>query len=230
MCARVFETGIKGLDVLLGGGIRWGSLVSIVSDLYDRVTLLHQIVANALSRGFIVYYLCVKEAPEQVRLLMKELNLNANHYENKRLLRFYTPFETALTEELKDSAGSIKIMSKFTKRMMRDVSLQILKGKKVLIVINNASALYDLLHDDPRWKDFLTRGLSWVRKLINVIGIDVGNSEDLEAAESIHDFCILLKNIDGIPYIKQTKMSIAGWVPYTTAQNQIEIAQEFIWG
>jgi hypothetical protein len=37
-----------------------------------------------------------------------------------------------------------------------------------------------------------------------------------------------MKNIEGIPYIKATKMSTAGWVPYRSTQNGIDIADEFI--
>ena len=228
MGKRVFETGINGLDAILGGGIRWGSAFTIASDLFDRETLCHQIVANALRRGFIVYYLCFKESPERVRLLMKELNLNPNHYEKKRLLRFFTPLETELTRRLKESTELIKVFDKFTTRMMRDVTLHVITGKKILFVTNNVSAIYDLLHEDPKWKDFITKGSTWLRKLIKVISINIADLKDLEAAESIVDFCLVMKNIDGIPYIKATKMSTAGWVPYRSTQNGIEIAVEFI--
>lgn len=228
MRSRLFETGINGLDELLGGGIRWGSAVTIASDLLDREILCHQIVANALKRGFIVYYLCFKEAPERLKLLMKEVNLNAEHYENKRLLRFYTPLETELTRKLKDSSELIKVFDEFTTRMMRDVALHVIKGKKVLFVLNNVSALYNLLHEDPRWRDFITKGSSWLRKLIKVISVQISELKDLEAAESIADFCIALKEIDGIPYIKATKVSILGWVPYRSTPNGIEVAKEFL--
>lgn len=228
MGKRVFETGINGLDTILGGGIRWGSAFTIASDLFDRETLCHQIVANALRRGFIVYYLCFKESPERVRLLMKELNLNAGHYEKKRLLRFFTPLETELTRRLKESAELIKVFDKFTTKMMRDVTLHVITGKKVLFVTNNVSAIYDMLHEDPKWKDFITKGSSWLRKLIKVISINIADLKDLEAAESIVDFCLVMKNIDGISYIKATKMSTAGWVPYRSTQNGIDIADEFI--
>lgn len=228
MCAKVFETGIKGLEVMLGGGIRWGSSFNIVSDLLDRETLCHQIVANALRRGFIVYYLCFKEAPERVRLLMKEMNLNTEHYEKKRLLRFYTPLETDLTRASKESAELIKAFDKFLAGWMRDVTLRVITGKKVVVVINSVSAIYDLLHEDPKFKDFLTKGSSWLRKLIKVININIADLRHLEAAEAIVDFCIVLKNIDGIPYIKLTKMAASSWVPYTSTQNGIEIAEEFL--
>lgn len=228
MGARVFKTGIKGLDATIGGGIRWGSSVTIASDLFERVTLCHQIVMNALKRGFIVYYLCFKEAPERLRLLMKEANLNAEYYEKKRLLRFYTPLETELTRRLKRSAELIKVMDEFTTKMMRDVALHVLRGKKVLFVLNNVSAVCDLLHDDPRWKDFITKGSSWLRKFVRVVSIQISDLKDLELAESIADFCIVLKNIDGIPYIKATKVSIAGWVPYRSTLNGIEVAEEFL--
>lgn len=228
MGARGFETGIKGLDAMLGGGIRWGSSLTIASDLFDRVTLCHELVENALKRGFIVYYMCVKEAPERLRLLMKESGLNADQYEKKRSLRFYTPLETELTGRLKDSAELIKVFDKFTKGMMKNVALNVIRGKKVVIVINNVSAVCDLLHEDPRWKDFITKGSSWIRKLIKVISINIADLKDLEIAESIVDFCIVLKNIDGIPYIKLTKVSTSGWVPYRLTQNRIEIAEEFL--
>jgi len=228
LCARVFETGIESLDAMLGGGIRWGSAFTIASDLFDRETLCHQIVANALRRRFVVYYLCFKESPERVRLLMKEVDLNAEQYEKKRLLRFFTPLESELARTLKESAELIKVFDKFTTRMMRDVTLRVITGKKVLFVTNNVSAIYDLLHEDPKWKDFITKGSSWLRKLIKVISINIADLKDLEAAESIVDFCIVLKNIDGIPYIKITKLTTAGWVPYRSTENGIEIADEFI--
>lgn len=228
MSARVFETGVKGLDAMLGGGIRWGSLFNIVSDLFDRETLCHQIIANALRRGFIVYYLCFKEAPERVRLLMKEMNLNAEHYEKKRLLRFYTPFEADLTRASKESAELIKAFDKFLAGMMKDITLRVITGKKALVVINNVSAIYDLLHEDPKFKDFLTKGSSWLRKLIKIININIADLRHLEAAESIVDFCIIMKDIDGIPYIKLTKIAASGWVPYKSTQNAIEIAEEFM--
>jgi len=228
LCPRMFETGVKGLDTLLGGGIRWGSTATIASDLFDRVVLCHQIIGNALRRGFLVYYLCVKESPERLRLMMKESNINAEHYEKKGLLRFYTPLETELTRTLKESSDLIKVMDEFTTKMMKDVALQVIKGKKVLFIVNNVSAVYDLLYEDPRWKDFITKGSSWVRKFIKTISINIADIKHLEAAESIVDFCMVLKNIDGIPYIKATKVSTAGWVPYRSSPNGIEIAQEFL--
>jgi KaiC/GvpD/RAD55 family RecA-like ATPase len=228
MKPRVFETKVKGLDTLLGGGIRWGSAVTIASDLFDRVILCHQIVANALKRGFLVYYLCFKEAPERLRLIMKESNLNAEYYEKKGLLRFYTPLETELTRKLKDSAELIREFDNFVSRMMKDVALKVVTGKKVLFVSNNVSATYELLHEDPKWKDFITKGSSWLRRLVRVVSIQIADLKDWEAAESIADFCIVLKNIDGIPCIKATKVSAAGWVPYRLTQDGIEIAEEFM--
>ena len=225
---KLFTTEVQGLDEVLGGGIRWGSSVTIASDLSDRVTLCHQIIANALRRGFMVYYLCFKEAPERLRLLMKESNLNAEHYEKKGLLRFYTPFETELARRLKNSEELIKVMDKFTTKMMRDVTLHVIRGKKIVFVLNNVSAAFDLLHEDPTWKDFTTKGSSWLRKLVKVISLQIADLKDLEAADSLADFCIVLKNIDGISYIKATKVSNFGWVPYRSTQNGIEVAEEFL--
>lgn len=225
---KLFTTEVQGLDEILGGGIRWGSSVTIASDLSDRVTLCHQIVANALRRGFMVYYMCFKEAPERLRLLMKESNLNAEHYEKKGLLRFYTPFETELARRLKNSEELIKVMDKFTTKMLRDVTLHVIRGKKIVFVLNNVSAAFDLLHEDPTWKDFTTKGSSWLRKLVKVISLQIADLKDLEAADSLADFCIVLKNIDGIPYIKATKVSNLGWVPYRSTQNGIEVAEEFL--
>jgi hypothetical protein len=159
---------------------------------------------------------------------MKEINLNAEYYEKKRLLRFFTPLETELTRELKDSTQLMKVMDQFTNRMMRDVALHVIRGKKVLFVLNNVSAVCDLLKEDPKWKDFITKGSSWLRKLIKVISIQICDLKDLELAESIADFCIVMKTIDGIPYIKATKVSIFGWVPYRTTANGIEVAEEFM--
>jgi len=224
---RVFETGLKGLDTILEGGIRWGSSVTIASDLFDRETLCHQIVKNALKRGFLVYYMCFKESPERLRLLMNEAGLNAEHYEKKGLLRFYTPLETELTRTLKDSAELIRTFDRFITKMMRDVTLHVLTGKKVLFVLNNVSALYDLLREDPKWKDFTTKGSSWLRRLVKVVSIQIAELKDLDAADSIADFCIVMKDMDGIPYIKATKVSTIGWVPYRTTPNGIEIAEEF---
>lgn len=228
MGKRLFETKIETLDMMIGGGIRWGSSVTIASDLFDRVTLCHQIVGNALRRGFIVYYLCFKEAPERLRILMKEAHLNAEHYEEKRLLRFFTPIETEYTRTLKDSGELIKVMDRFTKKMMRDVALYVMRGKKVLFVLNNVSALADLLYEDPRWKDYITKGSSWLKKLIKVVSIQISDMKDLELAESIADFCLVLKEIDGIPYIKATKVSISGWVPYRSTPKGIQVAVEYL--
>lgn len=227
MGKNVFETGIKGLDRMLGGGIRWGSVTTVASDLFERTLLCHQIVANALRRRFIVYYLCFKESPERVRLLMKEMNFNADRYEKKRLLRFFTPLDTELTRTSKESAELIKVFDKFIGRMMRDVTLHVITGKKVLFVNNNVSAVYDMLHEDPKWKDFITKGSSWLRRLVKVISVNIADLKDLAAAESIADFCIVMKNIDGIPYIKITKLSTVGWVPYRATEKGIEIAEEF---
>lgn len=213
---------------MLGGGIRWGSSFNVVSDLFDRETLCHQIIANVLRRRFIVYYLCFKEAPERVRLQMKEMNLNAEHYEKKRLLRFFTPLESESARTLKDSSELIKEMDKFTTKMMRDITLAVITRKKVLVVINNVSAFYDLVHEDPKFKDFLTKGSSWLKKLIKVISINIADLRHLEVGESIVDFCIVLKNIDGIPYIKLTKVASSDWVPYRSSRKGIEIAEEFI--
>jgi KaiC/GvpD/RAD55 family RecA-like ATPase len=227
--AKLFTTMVQGLDEILGGGIRWGSSVTIASDLSDRVALCHQIVANALRRGFMIYYMCFKEAPERLRLLMKEeSNLNAEHYEKKGLLRFYTPLETELARRLKNSEELIKVMDKFTTKMMRDVTLRVIRGKKIVFVLNNVSAAFDLLHEDPKWKDFTTKGSSWLRKLVKVISLQIADLKDVGAADSLADFCMVLKNIDGIPYIKATKVSNFGWVPYRSTENGIEIAEEFL--
>jgi KaiC/GvpD/RAD55 family RecA-like ATPase len=225
---RKFETGVEGLDRMLGGGIRWGSSVTIASDLFDRETLCHQIVINALKRKFIVYYLCFKEAPERLRILMREGKLNPDTYEKKRLLRFFTPLETEFTETLKDSSELINVFEKFVKKMMRDVALYVIRGKKVLFVLNNVSALADLLHEDPRWKDFITKGSSWLKKLVKVVSIQIADMKDLGLAESIADFCIVLKDLEGIPYIKATKVSISGWVPYKLSADGLEVAQEYL--
>jgi KaiC/GvpD/RAD55 family RecA-like ATPase len=225
-----FETGVKGLDNILGGGIRWGSTVTIASDFLDREKLCHQIVRNSLKRGFLVYYLCFKEAPERVRLTMNESRFNAEHYEKKGLLRFYTPLETELARRLKNSAELIKEFDGFLTRLMRDVALKVVTRKKILIVSNNVSAIYSMLSEDPKWKDFITKGSSWLRRLVKVVGIQIADLKDAEAADTIADFCIIMKSIDGIPYIMATKVSSIGWVPYRSTSNEIEIAEEFLVG
>jgi KaiC/GvpD/RAD55 family RecA-like ATPase len=230
---NVFETGVSGLDVMLEGGIRWGSTVTIASDLHDRGTLCHQIVENALDRSFIVYYLCFKEAPERIRYLMEESSIDVNRYEKERLLRFYAPLETertgALTSsELHRASELLKVFNEFITGIMKQVALHIMSGKRVLFVLNNVSALNDLLYEDPRWKDFTTRGSTWLRKLIKVVSFQISDMKDLEVAETMADFCVVMKNIDGIPYIKVTKVSNAGWVPYISTYNRIEIAEDFI--
>jgi len=225
---QMFQTGVEGLDVMLGGGIRWGSSVTIASDLFDRETLCHQIVKNALKRGFLVYYLCFREAPERLRLLMNEAGLNADHYEKRGLLRFFAPLETERTRTSKEASELIRVFDKFITRMMRDVTLHVITGKKVLFVLNNVSPLYEMLREDPKWKDFTTKGSSWLRRLVKVVSVQISDLRDLEAAESLADFCVVLKNIDGIPYIKATKVSALGWIPYRLTPNGIEIAEEFI--
>jgi KaiC/GvpD/RAD55 family RecA-like ATPase len=223
-----FETGVNGLDTMLEGGIRWGSTVTIASDSVDKEKLCHQLVKNALKRGFIVYYLCFKEAPERLRLTMNEDGFNAEHYEKRGLLQFYTPLETELTRRLKDSAELIREFDKFITRMMRDVALKVVTRKKVLIVSNNVSAIYSMLSEDPKWKDFITKGSSWLRRLVKVVGVQLADLKDAEAADTIADFCIIMKSMDGVPYIKATKVSSVGWVPYRSTPNGIEIAEEFV--
>jgi len=234
MGKNVFETGIDGLDSMLGGGIPWGSTVTIASDLLDRVTLCHQIVENALNRDFIVYYMCFKEAPERIRYLMEEANIDVERYEQKRFLRFYTPLETEQTgylmksKELHRAEEMLKLFNDFITGIMKQVALHVMSGKQVLFVLNNVSSLNDLLYEDPKYKDFTMRGSTWLRKLIKVISIQICDLKDLEIAESLADFCIVLRNIEGIPYVKITKLSTAGWVPYMSAYDRLEIAEEFI--
>lgn len=228
MSKRLFETGVKGLDALLGGGIRWGSSVTLASDLLDRVTLCHQIIANALRENFVVLYWCFKEAPERIRFMMEELDIDIEKYEKKRLLRFYTPLETELTRDLKESSELLKILDNFTMKMMKDVALLVMRGKKVLFILNNVSALADLLNEDPKWKDFTTKNSTWLRKLVRVISIQISDLKDLELADTLADFCLVMKNIGGIPYISVTKLSTAGWVPYRLTDEGIEIAKEFL--
>jgi KaiC/GvpD/RAD55 family RecA-like ATPase len=228
MDKRLFETGVKGLDRMMGGGIRWGCSVSVASDLIDGVTLCHQIVANALSRGFIVNYMCFKEAPERIRLQMEDLDINAEEYEKKRLLRFYTPLETELTRDLKESSELLNTFDKFIMKLMKDVTLQVMRGKKVLFILNNVSSLADMFTDEPKWKGFTVKGSTWLRKLVKVISLQICDQKDLEVAESLADFCIVMENIDGIPYLKVTKFSTQGWVPYRLASDGVEVAEEFI--
>ena len=228
---NVFETGLLGLDMMLGGGIRWGSTVTIASDLDDRVTLCHQIVENALKQGMIVYYMCFKEAPERIRYLMEEVKIDVERYEQNRLLKFFTPLETeqtGMSRTAREASELLRVFNDFITGIMKQVALHVMSGKKVMFVLNNVGALNDLLNEDPRWKDFTMRGSTWLRKLIKVISIQIADLKDLEAAEVIADFCIVLQNIDGIPYIKVTKHSMASWVPYISSYNQIEIAEEFI--
>ena len=104
----MFQTRVKGLDVLIGGGIRWGSSVTLASDLNDRIVLCHQIVRNALERDFIVYYQCFKEAPERIRFQMEDLNIDYERFEKERALKFFTPLETELTRDLKESSELLK--------------------------------------------------------------------------------------------------------------------------
>jgi len=228
---NVFETGLPGLDMMLGGGIRWGSTVTIASDLEDRVTLCHQIVENALKQRMIVYYLCFKEAPERIRYLMEETNIDVEKYEQERLLRFFTPLETeqiGMSSTGREVSELLKVFNDFITNVMKQVALHVMSGKKVMFVLNNVGALNDLLNEDPRWKDFTMRGSTWLRKLIKVISLQIADLKDLEDAEAIADFCIVMENIDGIPYVKVTKHSTAGWIPYMSSYNQIEIAEEFI--
>ena len=228
---NVFETGLLGLDMMLGGGIRWGSTVTIASDLEDRVTLCHQIVENALKQGMIVYYMCFKEAPERIRYLMEEAKIDVEKYEHRRLLRFFTPLETeqiGMSSAAREASELLKVFNDFISGIMKQVALQVMSGKKVMFVLNDVSALNDLLYEDPRYKDFTQKGAAWLRKLIKVISIQIADLKDLEVAESLADFCIVMQNIDGIPYIKVTKHSTAGWIPYMSSYNQIEIAEEFI--
>jgi hypothetical protein len=112
--------------------------------------------------------------------------------------------------------------------MMRDVTLHVITGKKVLFVLNNVSPIYEMFREDPKWKDFTTKGSSWLRRLVKVVSFQICDLKDLEGAESLADFCLVLKNIDGIPYIKATKVSALGWVPYRLTPSGIEIAEEFI--
>ena len=231
MDKNVFETGLPGLDMMLGGGIRWGSTVTIASDLEDRVTLCHQIVENALKQRMIVYYLCFKEAPERIRYLMEETNIDVEKYEQERLLRFFTPLETeqlGMSSTAREASELLKVFNDFITNVMKQVALHVMSGKKVMFVLNNVGALNDLLNEDPRWKDFTMRGSTWLRKLIKVISLQIAGLKDLDDAEAIADFCIVMENIDGIPYIKVTKHSTAGWIPYMSSYNQIEIAEEFI--
>jgi len=228
---NVFETGLPGLDMMMGGGIRWGSTVTIASDLEDRVTLCHQIVENALKQGLIVYYMCFKEAPERIRYLMEESNIDVEKYEQERLLRFYTPLEKeqiGMSTNAREASELLKVFNDFITGIMKQVALHVMSGKKVMFVLNNVGALNDLLYEDPRWKDFTMKGSTWLRRLIKVISLQIADLKDLDAAETIADFCIVLQNIDGIPYIKVTKHSMAGWIPYMSSYNQIEIAEEFI--
>ena len=231
---NVFETGVSGLDKMIGGGMRWGSTVTIASDLQDRITLCHQIVENALKREVIVYYLCFKEAPERIRYIMDDLKIDVERYEQKRLLRFFAPLETEQTGALSSSGELhradelLKVFNDFISGIMKKVALQVMSGKKVLFVLNNVSALNDLLFEDPRWKDFTTRGASWMKKLIKVVSVQISDLKDLEVAETIADFCMVMKVIEGIPYIKVTKVSNAGWVPYISSFDKIEIAEDFI--
>jgi len=217
--------------MMLGGGIRWGSTVTIASDLEDRVTLCHQIVENALKQGLIVYYMCFKEAPERIRYLMEESNIDVEKYEQERLLRFYTPLETeqiGMSSKAREASELLKVFNDFITGIMKQVALHVMSGKKVMFVLNNVGALNDLLYEDPRWKDFTMKGSTWLRRLIKVISLQIADLKDLDAAETIADFCIVLQNIDGIPYVKVTKHSMAGWIPYMSSYNQIEIAEEFI--
>ena len=231
---NVFETGVPGLDRMMGGGVRWGSTVTIASDLQDRLTLCHQIVENALKRDMIVYYLCFKEAPERIRYLMNESKIDVERYEQKRLLRLFAPLDTEQTgmmsssRELHRTDELLKIFNDFISGIMKQVALQVMSGKKVLFILNDVSALNDLMNEDPRWKDFTMKGASWLRKLIKVVSMQISDLRDLEVAETIADFCMVMKVIEGIPYIKVTKVSNAGWVPYISTYDKIEIAEDFI--
>jgi len=228
MSEKVFETGVSGLDKMMGGGINWGSTVTIASDLLDRVTLCHQFVENALNRGFIVNYWCFKEAPERVRFLMEGSGMEVEKYVKNRQLQFFTPLETEQTRTLKGTGELLRVFNDFTNDAMKRVALHVMGGKKVMFVLNNVSALNDLLYEDPRWKDFTTKGATWLRRLVKVISVQISDMKDLEVAESIADFCIVMKNIDGIPYIKATKVSTSGWVPYIPTEKGIVIAEEFL--
>jgi len=225
---KFFETGVDGLDTMMGGGIRWGSTVSIASDLMDRVTLCHQFVENALERGFIVNYWCFKEAPERVKYLMEESDIHVEKYEKDRQLQFFTPLENEMTRTLQQTGELLKVFNDFTNDAMKRVALHVMGGKKIMFVLNNVSALNDLLYEDPRWKDFTTKGTNWLRRLVKVISFQICDLKDLDVAEAMADFCLVLKNIDGIPFIKATKVSTAGWVPYIPTDKGIIIAEDFI--
>ena len=159
--------------------------------------------------------------------MMEELNIDTEQYEKRRLLRFYTPLETELTRDLKEPSELLSTLDKFIMRMMKDVTIHVMRGRRVLFVLNNVSALQDLLYEDPKWKDFTSKGSTWLRKLVKVISIQIADLKDLEVADSLADFTIVMKNIDGIPYISTPKLSTTGWIPYRITNNGIEIAEEF---
>jgi len=226
--SRFFQTGVAGLDLILDGGIRWGVSVGLTSDLRDRDLLLHQIVENALKRGVYVYYCCFKEAPERIRISMEDMNFLPDEYERKGHLRFYTPLDTEMTRRLKSSAELIREFDKFASRLMRDVTFKVLALKQVLLVFNSYSAIYGMMHEDPTWTDFISKEVSWLRRLVKVVSIGLADLKDRPAANDFNDFCIEMENIDGIPYIRATKVSSIGWVPYRTTSTGIEIADEFV--
>ena len=225
---KYFQTDITGLDALLDGGIRWGLSVGVVSDLRDREILLHQIVQNALKRGVYVYYCCFKEAPERIRLSMEEMNFSTEQFEKKGRLRFYTPLDTELTRRLKSSAELIREFDKFASRLMRDVTFKVLAFKQVLLVFNSYSAIYSMMHEDPTWTDFISKEVSWMRRLVKVVSIGLSDLKDRPAADDFNDFCIEMENKEGIPYIRATKVSSVGWVPYRSTSDGIVIADEFM--
>lgn len=225
---KCFQTEIAGLDSILDGGVRWGITLGITSDLRDREILLNQIVKNALKRGVYVYYCCFNEAPERVRLSMEEMNFSPEPYEKKGHLRFYTPLDTEVTRRLKNASELIREFDKFANRLMKEVTFKVLALKQVLLVFNSYSAIYNMMHDDPTWTDFLSHNVSWMRRLVKVVSIGLADLKDRPAADQFNDYCIEMENIDGIPYIRVTKVSTVGWVPYRTTADGIEIADEFV--
>ncbi len=129
---------------------------------------------------------------------------------------------------MRDTSEIIRILSKFLSKLMVEVTIKVAQRRKLLFIVDNVSALYDLIGEDPRWKDFTTTGMTWVKRIMGAVTLQVADLEDLEVAESLSDFCIVLKNIDGIPYLKVTKSSTFGWTPYRITHGELEIAEDFL--
>lgn len=183
---ELIKTGIPGLDEVMKGGLRRNAfaLISGVPGTGKTIFGL-QFLAHGAKKGEKGIFICSEETPEDVKRYAKELKIDLDDYEKKKLLFFVeqqvsdkkivsiaTPIELIRKEKIKrvvlDSLTMFKYMHMagnmdFRRELLSFIKLMKETGVTMLVTAEREISSLDLTQYEDH--DFLFEGLIILTKI-----------------------------------------------------------------